>query len=219
MVDPNYVQVPHYTPVPVPFHWQEEVKAGIDQDIRHAVIEPVPIGEPITWCHRMVICNKKNGSPRKTVDFEALNAIASRETHHTTSPFHQAQSRSVPRNKKTIFYCWNGYHNIPLHADDQHLPTFISPWGHFCYKVVPPGYIASGDGYMQCFDEIISAVLDMTKCIGNTLLWSDNLESSFFPCSGLAGFVWTQWHHPPSNKISIRTRYSHRWISDTKEHS
>ena len=209
MVDPNYVPVAHYTPVPVPFHWQEEVKAGIDQDIRHAVIEPVPIGEPITWCHRMVICNKKNGSPRKTVDFEALNAIASRETHHTTSPFHQAQSRSVPRNKKTIFYCWNGYHNIPLHADDQHLPTFISPWGHFCYKVVPPGYIASGDGYMQCFDEIISAVLDMTKCIGDTLLWSDNLESSFFPHSGPAGFVWTQWHHPPSSEISIRTRYSH----------
>ena len=62
---------------------------------------------------------------------------------------------------------------------------------------------------MQCFDEIISAVLDMTKCIGDTLLWSDNLESSFYPCSGPAGFVWTQWHHPPSSEISIRTRYSH----------
>ena len=43
MVDPNAVLVAHHTPFPVPVHWQE-VKAGIDQDIRLGVIEPVPIG-------------------------------------------------------------------------------------------------------------------------------------------------------------------------------
>ena len=104
MVDPNAVPVAHHTPIPVPIHWQEEVKAGIDRDIRLGVIEPVPIGEPVTWCHRMVICAKKDGSPRRTFDFQALNANASRETHHPSSPFHQA--RSVPSNKKkTVFDC------------------------------------------------------------------------------------------------------------------
>ena len=88
MVDPNAVLVAHYTPVPVPVHWQEEVKAGTDRNIRLGVIEPVPIGQPVTWCHRMVICAKKDGSPRRTVDIQALNANASMETHHTTSSFH-----------------------------------------------------------------------------------------------------------------------------------
>ena len=98
MVDPTAKPVAHHTPIHVPLHWQDDVKAGIDQDVRLGVLEPVPIGEPVTWCHRMVICAKKNGKPRRTVDFQPLNAHAKRETHHTPSPFHQA--RSVPNGKK-----------------------------------------------------------------------------------------------------------------------
>ena len=97
LVDPNAKPVAYHTPVPVPIHWRDAVKAGLDQDVRLGVIEPVPIGEPVTWCHRMVVCAKKSGQPRRTVDLQALNAHATRETHHTPSPFHQA--RSVPHGK------------------------------------------------------------------------------------------------------------------------
>ena len=128
MIDNDAKPVAHHTPVPVPLHWQDEVKAGLDQDVLLGVIEPVPIGEPVTWCHRMVICAKKNGKPRRTVDFQQLNKHATRETHHTQSPFQQA--RFVPQNhKKSVFDAWNGYHSIQLHEDDKHLTTFITPWG------------------------------------------------------------------------------------------
>ena len=128
MVDPRAEPVAHHTPIPVPLHWQEDVKAGHHQDVSLDVLEPVSVGEPVTWCQRMVVCAKKNGKPRRTVDFQALNLHATRETHHTQSPFHQA--RSIPSNtKKTVFDCWNGYHSVPLHADDHHLTTFITLWG------------------------------------------------------------------------------------------
>ena len=65
MVDPDAAPVAHHTPVPVPVHWQEEVKAGLDRDVRLCVIEPVPVGDPVTYCHRMVICAKNNGKPRR----------------------------------------------------------------------------------------------------------------------------------------------------------
>ena len=179
MVDPKAKPVAHHNPIPVPLHWQEEVKAGLDQDVSLGVLEPVPVGEPVTWCHRMVICAKKNGKPRRTVDFQALNLHATRETHHTQSPFHQA--RSIPSNtKKTVFDCWNGYHSVPLHEDDRHLTTFITPWGRYRYKTAPQGYIASGDGYSRRFDEIVSHIPNKTKCIDDTLLWADNLDQSFF---------------------------------------
>ena len=125
MVDPDAAPVAHHTPVPVPVHWQEEVKAGLDRDVRLGVIEPVPVGDPVTYCHRMVICAKKDGKPRRTVDMQSLNANATRETHHTQSPFHQA--RQVPAGmKKTVFDAWNGYHSVALHPDDRHLTTFIT---------------------------------------------------------------------------------------------
>ena len=63
MVDPEAEPIAHHTPVPVPLHWQDQVKAGLDQDVALGVIEPVPVGKPVTWCHRMVVCAKKNGKP------------------------------------------------------------------------------------------------------------------------------------------------------------
>ena len=182
MIDPHAAPTAYHSPIPVPLHWQDDVKAGLDRDVRLGVLEPVPIGEPVTWCHRMVICAKKNGTPRRTIDFQPLNIHATRETHHTQSPFHQA--RSIPQGKKkTVFDAWNGYHSVPLHPEDRHYTTFITPWGRYRYRTAPQGYIASGDGYTRRYDEIISSIPNKTKCVDDTLLWSDTIEESFFQAS------------------------------------
>ena len=76
MIVPNAEPTAYHTPIPVPIHWQDETKAGIDRDVKLGVIEPVPIGEPVTWCHRMVVCSKKDGKPRRTVDMQSLNGYA-----------------------------------------------------------------------------------------------------------------------------------------------
>ena len=179
IIDPNATPTAHHSPIPVPLHWQDAVKAGLDRDMRLGVLEPVPIGEPVTWCHHMVICAKKDGTPRRTIDFQPLNLHATRETHHTQRPFHQA--RSIPNGKKkTVFDAWNGYHSVPLHPDDRHYTTFLTPWGRYRYRTAPQGYIASGDGYTRRYDELTASIPNKTKCIDDTLLWSDTIEESFF---------------------------------------
>ena len=179
MIDDNAQPVAHHKPTPVPVHWQQDVYAGLDQDVQLGVIEPVPVGTPVTWCHKMVVIPKKSGKPRRTVDLQALNKYAVRETHHTESPFHQA--RAVPPNTvKTVSDAWNGYHAILLHEDDRHMTTFITPRGRFRYRVAPQGYIASGDGYTRRFDEIITDVPRKTKCVDDTLMWDGSIEEAFF---------------------------------------
>ena len=59
LIDPKAKPTAYHSPIPVPIHWQDDVKAELDRDVRLGVLEPVPIGEPVTWCHRMVICAKK----------------------------------------------------------------------------------------------------------------------------------------------------------------
>ena len=142
-----------------------------------AVLEPVPVGEPVTWCHRMIVCAKKNGQPLRTVT--SRHSIFMPHVKPTTqSPFHQAHS--IPSHKrKTVFDCSNGYHSVPLHPDDRHLTSFITPWGSYRYKTAPQGYIASGNGYSRQFDEIVAHAPNKTKCIDDTLLWADNLSESF----------------------------------------
>ena len=132
----------------------------------------------MTWCHRMVVCPKKNGSLRRTIDFQALNLHATRETRHTQSPFHQA--RAVPlHTKKTVFDAWNGYHSVELHKADRHYTTFITPWGRYHYRTAPQGYIASGDGYTSRYDTIVSHILAKTKCIDDALLWSQDIAGAY----------------------------------------
>ena len=59
------------------------------------VIEMVPPGTPVTWLHNMVVTAKTDGTPRRTVDLQALNKVSIRETHHTIPPAKQA--RSIPK--------------------------------------------------------------------------------------------------------------------------
>ena len=152
-IDPLATPTAHHNPIPVPLHWQEEVKAGLDRDVRLGVLEQVPIGTPVTWCHRMVVCPKKNGSLRRTIDFQALNRHATRETHHTQSPFHQA--RSVPLDKKkTIFDAWNGYHSVALHEADRHFRnlTDVRSWFGLVNQV---SYTFSMTAAMAPFRELL----------------------------------------------------------------
>ena len=179
MVDQDAKAVALHTPIPVPVHWQDETKAGLDRDVCLGVIELVPVGMPVTWCHRMVVSPKKSGKPRRTVDLQPLNRHAVRETYHTPSPFHLARA-IPPHTRKTVFDAWNGYHSIALDERDRHLTTFITPWGRYRYCVAPQGYIASGDGYTRHFDEIVADLPCKVKSVDDTLMWADIIEDAFF---------------------------------------
>ena len=112
------------------------------------------------------------------MDFQALNTHSIRETHHTQSPFHLA--RSIPHNTfKTVFDCWNSYHLLPLHPDDRHLTTFITPWGRYRYRVGPQGYAATGDGYTRRFNEIVMDIQRKVQCVDDSCLWDASIEEAF----------------------------------------
>ena len=178
MIDPDATPFVTHKPIPIPVHWQEDVYAALKQDVNLGVIEPVPVGTPVTWCHKMVVVPKKSGKPRRTVDLQPLNKHAIRETHHTESPFHLA--RAVPPDTlKTVIDNWNGFHGIPLHDDDKHYTTFITPKGRFRYCVAPQGYVSSGDAFTRRYDEIVMDFPNKVKCVDDTLLYTYTLEQAF----------------------------------------
>ena len=131
-----------HTAIPIPLHWQKQVLDDILRDEALGVIEKVPYGVPVTWCHRMVITRKHDGSPRRTVDLSPLNRFCRREAHSGESPFLLA--RRVPGSTwKTVSDAWNGYHSVPLRESDRHLTTFITPYGRYRYKRAPQGFLSS----------------------------------------------------------------------------
>jgi hypothetical protein len=168
-----------HVPAPVPIHFQAEVKKGLDRDVALGVLEKVPVNTPVEWLHRMVIAPKKNGSPRRTVDLQALNRASIRQTHHTASPIHTASS--IPMEvKKTCLDAWNGYHSVSLDEKSRKLTSFITPWGAYRYKTAPQGYLASGDAYTHRYDNIVRDFGEIAKCVDDVCLWGNNEEENFF---------------------------------------
>ena len=193
-VDPTATPKACHTPASLPLHWQQRVYEDLLRDEALAVIERVPYGEPVTWCHRMVITRKHDGSPRRTVDLSPLNKFCKRETFATETPFHLA--RRIPKDTwKTVTDAWNGYHSVPLRQSDRHLTTFITPFGRWRYTRAPQGFLSSGDGYNRRFDAVLSTFERKERCVDDTIHYDSDLEQhwwrtiDFLTRVGQAGIV------------------------------
>ena len=163
-----------HKPAPVPVHWQDQVYKDLLRDEALGVVEKVPYGEPVTWCHRMAVTRKHNGDPRRTVDLSPLNKHCNRETFASESPFHLA--RKIPKGTwKTVTDAWNGYHSVPLRESDRHLTTFITPFGRWKYTRAPQGFLSSGDGYNRRFEAILTDFERKERCVDDTIHYDDDL--------------------------------------------
>ena len=178
-VDPNAKPVAVHKPALVPIHWQEKVYNDLERDVKIGVLEKVSPNTPVTWCSRMVVTAKSDGSPRRTVDLQPQNRHSVRQTHHVQPPFHLAD-RVPQQTKKTVTDAWNGYHSVPIKEEDRHITTFITPWGRYRYRVAPQGFLASGDAYNQRFDSIIANFKNKVKCVDDTCMWAKTVEEAFF---------------------------------------
>ena len=177
-VEDDATPVAVHTPSQVPLHWQKDVKRGLDRDCQLGVLEKVPVNNPVTWCHRMVISPKPDGSPRRVVDFTPLNRHAPRQTHHTETPW--AIVSSIPSDKvKSTVDCWHGYPSVPLHPADRPLTTFITPWGRYRYRTAPQGLISAGDGYTHRKAEIMADFENVKNCVDDSLIYENTIEENF----------------------------------------
>ena len=135
-LNPEAKPVAVHKPAVVPIHWQDKVLADLERDVALGVLEKVGPNTPVTWCSRMVVTSKADGTPRRTVDLQPQNKQSVRQTHHTSTPFKLAEQ--IPKGtKKSVTDAWNGYHSVPLCEEDRHITTFITPWGRYRYKVAP----------------------------------------------------------------------------------
>ncbi len=86
-IDPSATPKAYHTAATIPLHWQDRVHDDLLRDEALGVIERVPYGEPVTWCHRMVITRKHDGSPRRTVDLSPSTDSANERhlplSHHS----------------------------------------------------------------------------------------------------------------------------------------
>ena len=177
---PEYIiPKPAFWPATVADHWAEEVRASIERDVSAGVLTKVPFNEPTVWCARMVVVRKKDGRPRRTVDYQQLNSQCLREPNYGESPFHTA--RRVPSNSwKSTFDAVDGYHSVELDEDSSRLTTFITPWGRYRYLRFPQGHCSGGDAFNGRVEHIVSNIPRLVRIVDDMCVYDGSIEDAFW---------------------------------------
>uniref|UniRef100_A0A0P4VQ24 RNA-directed DNA polymerase n=2 Tax=Scylla olivacea TaxID=85551 RepID=A0A0P4VQ24_SCYOL len=164
------------TPRLIPLAWQDAVKEELEAMVRQGII--VPAGDhPSQWCHPLVTVAKPKGGVRITVDLTGLNKQVLRPAHPSPTP-HAAVRRVGPgaRFFSTLDALY-GYWQIPLAEQDQHLTTFITPYGRFRFCRGPMGFVATGDEFCRRGDAALDGVQQCAKVVDDILLWDEDYET------------------------------------------
>ena len=160
-------------PRQVPYYLQEPLQQWLIQGIEEEIFEPVPDGEPVTWCSPLVVQPKPRftGTPheklephmiRASVDLRVPNKYMER-TRIVQAPivedfiykFHDCKVWSKLDMRQ-------GYHQLLLHPESRSIATFSTPWGNMRPKRLIFGAKSSQD----VFDEVIYRIFgDIPRCL------------------------------------------------------
>ena len=66
----------------------------------------------------MLVTMKKDGNPRRIIDYKSLNNAAPHQTNITQNPF-MCASACPPKKKKSILDAKDGYHSVPLEMGES----------------------------------------------------------------------------------------------------
>jgi hypothetical protein len=113
----------------------------------------------LTWVSNLVIVSKKNTDVQKVcVDYTSLNK------HYPKDPFPLPQIDQIIDStagcaRLSFLDAYSGYNQIKLKKEDEEKTAFITPYGVFCYQVMPFGLKNVGATYQWM----------MQNCLGSQI--------------------------------------------------
>lgn len=144
-------------PRKVPFPLYQETKEELDRRLETGVISRVD--RPTDWCAPMVVIPKSNGKVRVCVD---LNEYVKRE-NHPLSIVDTTLGRLAGSRVFSKLDANSGFWQIKLAWKSRPLTTFITPWGRFCFNVLPFGISSGSEKFQKNMSQILQG-LDGVEC-------------------------------------------------------
>ena len=153
---------------------REVVKKEVLKLLHAGVIYPVPYSE---WVSPVQVVPKKGGLTvvpndkneliaqrlptrwRMCIDYRKLNKATKND--HFPLPF---IDEMLERLANHSFFCfldgYSGYHQIPIHPDDQSKTTFTCPYGTYAYCRMSFGLCNAPASFQRCMMSIFSDMIE-----------------------------------------------------------
>ena len=163
-----------HNPRPIAFPLQKAVQEELASMEAQGIIAPAEEA-PSDWCHPMVVVPKDKGV-RITVDLSHLNRQVRRPTHPAPTPYEAVRRVDAKAKYFTTADALCGYWQMPLAVEDQHLTTFITPYGRFRHRRGPMGFAATGDAFCLRGDRALQGIQQCVKVVDDILLYDEDFS-------------------------------------------
>ncbi|MCO5588922.1 hypothetical protein L7F22_042883 [Adiantum nelumboides] len=131
------------------------LKEEVDKLLKAGFIYPVNTAD---WVSTVLVTPKKDGKWKVCVDYKPLNAAMKRDPYPL--PFIDDILDSIADHERYgVCDGFSGYFQLTLAQEDQKKTTFITPWGCFCYRVLPFGFMNGCAWYQKRVNKVFSPFL------------------------------------------------------------
>ncbi|XP_070036516.1 uncharacterized protein [Nicotiana tomentosiformis] len=125
---------------------KEEITKQLDAKVIRVTRYP-------TWLANVVPVPKKDGKTRVCVDYRDLNKASPMDDFPLPN-IHIWINNCAKHEIESFVNCYAGYHQILMDEEDAEKIVFITPWGTYCYRVMPFGLKNAGATYMRAMSII-----------------------------------------------------------------
>ncbi|RVW62197.1 Transposon Ty3-I Gag-Pol polyprotein [Vitis vinifera] len=137
---------------------QKIIRNEIDKLLEAGFIREVDYPD---WLANVVVVPKKEGKWRVCVDYTNLNNACPKDSFPLPR-IDQIVDSIAGQGMLSFLDAFSGYHQIPLSPADEEKTAFLTPYGLYCYKVMPFGLKNAGTTYQRLMTKIFKPLIGHT---------------------------------------------------------
>ncbi|PIK58065.1 hypothetical protein BSL78_05044 [Apostichopus japonicus] len=156
----------------IPHALKGKVKSELDSMLKLGVIEPIVSA----YASPIVYVVKPGGAIRICTDFRQLTADTN--FHPYTMPRIDEILDDISNAKYiSTLDLTKGFYQVPLDPFTKEKSSFVTPFGQFCYNVLPFGMQNSSSTFQRLMDEVLMGCRDYGRVyIDDICIFSDTVE-------------------------------------------
>lgn len=119
--------------IPIHSKYYYIVKKGNEKYHKEGFIDPIDYS---SWLENIILTLKPNGEIRYCKNFRDLNKAYPKDNFPLTH-IDIIMDSTIGHEILSFMYTFSSYNQIRIHKEDQQKKIFTTPWGMFCWVVMP----------------------------------------------------------------------------------
>ncbi|XP_076037750.1 uncharacterized protein LOC143023126 [Oratosquilla oratoria] len=169
-----------------PYRLSPQKKRIMEEEVRQLMEQGLVEPSTSPWASPAVLVPKPGGEWRLCVDYRRLNAVTKADPYPLPRIDDLIEEVAAARFLSKLDLM-KGYHQIPLTSRASEVSAFVTPQGHFQYKVTPFGMKNSRASFQRLVNWIVEGLPGVKAYSDDIVVFSDSWEDHLHQLKELFG--------------------------------